>query len=230
VIYWAKYNRENGLLDGLTFFDLLLHVDKFLDVIISRYGVYVYILIFLVIFCENGIFFPLPGDSLIFAGAAYAVAGMMNLWLLMIICFVSAVIGIVVNYYLGVVVGKQIYTRTKGRFIKREYVDKAQAFYEKHGGKAIIFSRFIPFIRQFTPFVAGIGRMSFKRMMFFNVVGVTAWVLVCSLAGYYFGNIPFVKENFTSVILGIIFVSLLPVIIGALGSKFKKNKPESGQE
>ena len=210
------------MLEGVSLFDLVLHVDKVLDIVISRYGILVYILIFLVIFCENGIFFPLPGDSLIFAGAAYAMKGMMNIWILIIICFVSAILGGILNYYIGYAVGKRIYSRTKGRFIKRENIDKAGDFYAKHGGKAIVFSRFIPFIRQFTPFVAGIGRMDFKKLMFWNLVGVTLWVGICAALGCLFGNIPIVKENFSTVIIGIIIVSLLPAIITYLRSKFKK--------
>jgi membrane-associated protein len=210
------------MLDGISLLDLLLHVDKFLDVFISRYGILVYILIFIVIFCENGIFFPLPGDSLIFAGAAYAMKGQMNIWLLLIICFSAAVIGDILNYYLGYALGKRIYSRANGRFIKRENIDKAHDFYRRNGGKAIVFSRFIPIIRQFTPFVAGIGKMDFKKFMFWNLVGVTAWVIICALFGAFFGNITFVKENFSAVIIGIIVVSLLPAIITYLKSRFKK--------
>lgn len=210
------------MLDGISLLDIILHVDKLLDVIVSKYGLLVYIIIFIVLFCENGIFFPLPGDSLLFAGAAYAVRGSMNLWLFAAICFVSTVLGVILNYYLGCVVGKAVYERTKGRFIKREHIDKAAAFYEKHGGRAIIFSRFIPIIRQFTPFVAGIGRMPFKKVMFYNLVGVTAWVVICSLMGALFGNIPVVKNNFSTVIIGIIAVSLLPMLVSYLKSKRKK--------
>ncbi|SHI12945.1 membrane-associated protein [Sporobacter termitidis DSM 10068] len=210
------------MLDGISLLDLILHVDKFLDVITVQYGVYVYILIFLVIFCENGIFFPLPGDSLIFAGAAYAVKGQLSLWLLFVICFVAAVIGGILNYYLGVAVGRKIYDRAKGRFISRENIDRATAFYARHGGKAIVFSRFIPIIRQFTPFVAGISKMDFRKFMIWNLVGVTAWVIICAAMGYFFGNIPVVKENFSAVVIGIIVVSLLPALIGFLRTRIKR--------
>ena len=215
------------MFNGISFFDLILHVDKFLDVIVTNYGTLVYILIAAVIFCENGIFAPLPGDSLIFAGAAYAVAGKMNIWLLMIICFVAAVVGDLVNYYIGHAVGKAIYTRAKGRFINKANIDKATAFYAKYGGRAIVFSRFIPFIRQFTPFVAGIGRMNFAKFNIWNLVGVTAWVVICSLLGIFFGNIPIVKDNFSAVIIGIIIVSLLPPIIAALRARSKKRPVKS---
>ena len=223
MIYWVKYflNGEK-ILEGISFVDLFLHINKVLDVIVSQYGTLVYILIFAIIFCENGIFFPLPGDSLIFAGAAYAVQGQMNIWLLLIICFVSAVVGDILNYYIGVFVGNKIYARAKGRFISKENIDKAAEFYKKHGGRAIVFSRFIPIIRQFTPFVAGIGKMDFKRLMIWNLVGVTAWVVICSLLGYFFGNIPIVRENFSAVIIGIIVVSLLPAVIGFMRSRAKR--------
>ena len=215
------------MLGGISLLDLVLHIDKFLDVFISRYGVFVYILIFIVIFCENGIFFPLPGDSLIFAGAAYAMKGQMNIWLLILICFVAAVTGDILNYYIGVFVGNKIYDRAKGRFVSKENIDKAADFYKKHGGRAIVFSRFIPIIRQFTPFVAGIGKMDFKRLMIWNLVGVTAWVVICALLGALFGNIPIVRNNFSAVIIGIIVVSLLPAVIGFMRTRIKRpNKPE----
>lgn len=211
------------MLEGISFLDLLLHVDIFIEAFISQYGgTLIYVLIFAVLFCETGLFAPLPGDSLIFASAAVAAAGLLDIWLLIIICFVAAILGDSLNYYLGHAIGKKIYARAKGRFIKRENIDKAKDFYEKHGGKAIIFSRFIPIVRQFTPFVAGIGRMSFRRFMKFNFVGVTAWVGISSLMGYFFGNIKFVKDNFSTVIYAIIIISLLPVLITFLRAKFKK--------
>jgi membrane-associated protein len=223
---WYTQEKQTGVqtLDGFSLFDLLFHLDQFLPQFVSEYGWLIYILIFVIIFAETGIFAPLPGDSLIFACAAFAVIGLLDIWLVVAICFVAGILGDSLNYYLGHAVGKRIYERTKGRLIKREHIDKAQAFYERHGGKAIVFSRFIPIVRQFTPFVAGIGKMSFRRFMTFNFIGVTAWVGVSALAGHFFGNIPFVKENFTMVLLGIIVVSLIPVIIGRLQSKFKKSK------
>lgn len=210
------------MLEGISFLDLLLHVDIFIDAFITRYGVLVYILIFLILFCETGLFAPLPGDSLIFACAAFAMIGKLNIWILLIVCFVAAILGDSLNYYLGHAVGTKIYARAKGRFIKRENIDKAKNFYAKHGGKAIIFSRFIPIIRQFTPFVAGICQMPFSRFMKYNFIGVTAWVGISALAGSLFGNITIVRENFSTVILAIIFISLLPAIIAFLKTKFKK--------
>jgi membrane-associated protein len=214
-------------LEGLSFIDLILHIDKFLGEFISRYGVIVYILVFVVLFCETGIFAPLPGDSLIFACGAFAAAGLLDIWFIVAICFVAAILGDSLNYYLGHAVGKKIYDRAKGRIINRANIDKAQDFYAKHGGKAIVFSRFIPIIRQFTPFVAGIGRMTFRRFMSFNFLGVTAWVGISAILGYFFGNIKLVKDNFSTVILAIIVISLLPVVIGYLRSRSKRSaKPE----
>lgn len=215
------------MLEGVSFLDLLLHVDIFLKEFISQYGVLVYILIFIVLFCETGIFAPLPGDSLIFACGAFAAAGLMDFWIMVSVCFVSAILGDSLNYYLGHAVGKKIYARAKGRFISRENIDKAKDFYEKHGGKAIVFSRFIPIVRQFTPFVAGIGRMTFKRFMSYNFIGVTAWVGISSIMGYFFGNIKFVEENFSTVILAIIVISLLPMLIAFIRSKLKKKPIKS---
>jgi membrane-associated protein len=210
------------MLDGISVLDLLLHVDKFLGEFISRYGLIVYILVFVVIFCETGLFCPLPGDSLIFACGAFAAAGLMNIWIVALICFVAGILGDSLNYYLGHAVGRRIYARAKGRFLKRENIDKARDFYDKHGGKAIIFSRFIPIIRQFTPFVAGIGQMTWRRFMSVNLIGVTAWVAIAAVLGYFFGNIPVVKENFSAVIIGIIVVSLLPAFIAFIRSKMKR--------
>ncbi|MEL4106999.1 VTT domain-containing protein [Oscillospiraceae bacterium WX1] len=211
----------------ISIFDLLFHIDTFLNDVIIRYGVLVYILIFIILFCETGLFMPLPGDSLIFAGGAFAAAGMLDIWSFALICLAAGILGDSVNYYLGHSVGKKLYWQAKGRFLKRENIDRAKAFYERHGGKAIIFSRFIPLVRQCTPFVAGIGRMTFGRFMSYNLVGVAAWVGISSLLGYFFGNIPAVKDNFSVVILAIIAVSLLPAVIAFLKSKLKgAPKPE----
>lgn len=219
---------ERKMLNDISFLDLLLHVDRFLDVFIGRYGVFVYILIFIILFCETGLFVPLPGDSLIFAGGAFAAAGYMNIWIFVLVCFIAAILGDSLNYYLGHAIGKKLYARAKGRLLKRENIDRAKEFYNKHGGKAIVLSRFIPLVRQCTPFVAGIGRMTFNKFMSYNVIGVTAWVGISSIFGYFFGNIKFVRDNFSTVILAIIVISLLPAIIAFMKSKIKK--PVSSEE
>ncbi|MCX7614828.1 MAG: VTT domain-containing protein [Clostridiales bacterium] len=202
-------------MDFINFFlNLLLHLDEFLQQFISQYGVLIYLLLFVILFCETGLFVLfLPGDSLIFACAAFSAIGLLNIWIVVVICFTSAFLGDSLNYYFGQSIGKKIYKTSKGRFIKRENIDKANEFYKKHGGKAIVLSRFIPLVRQFTPFVAGIGKMSYEKFMEFNLIGVILWVGIMSIAGYFFGNIPVVKNNFTTVILSIIFVSLIPAIV-----------------
>lgn len=199
---------------------LLFHLDTFLTHFISQYGILIYLLVFVILFCETGLFVPfLPGDSLIFACGAFAAVGLLNIWIILLICLTSAFLGDMLNYYFGHSIRKKLYAREKGRLIKRENIDKAQAFYEKHGGKAIILSRFIPLVRQFTPFVAGIGKMPYKKFLSFNIAGVVLWVGTASAAGYFFGNIPAVHDNFTGVILAIIFISLLPAFFVFLKSK-----------
>jgi len=197
-----------------TIISLLFHLNTFLTGFIIQYGILVYLLVFIIIFCETGLFVPfLPGDSLIFACAAFSAVGLLNIGIVIVICFSSAFLGDSLNYYFGHSIGRKIYERAGNRFIKRESIDKAKSFYDKHGGKAIILSRFVPLVRQFTPFVAGIGKMSYERFMSYNLIGVIAWVGVASAGGYFLGNVPFVSKNFTLVTLLIIFVSLLPAII-----------------
>lgn len=203
--------------------ELLFHLDEFLISFIGQYGGYIYPLIFVIIFCETGLFVPfLPGDSLIFACAAFSAAGLLNGWAIVLICYSSALLGDTLNFYIGRSAGKRLYEKARGRLFKKENVDKAKAFYDRYGGKAIIISRFVPLIRQFTPFVTGIGDMSFGKFMSMNVIGVTLWVGILSLLGYFFGNIEAVKNNFTAVLLMIIFVSLLPAVIAFLRSRYVK--------
>lgn len=197
--------------------EVLFHLDEYLSTFISQYGALVYLLVFVFIFSETGLFVPfLPGDSLIFACAAFAAAGILNIWIVISVCFSSALLGDSLNFYLGQSIGKKLYVRAKGRFLKRENIDKAKDFYDKHGGKAIVLSRFIPLVRQCTPFVAGIGRMTFKKFMWLNVLAVTLWIGSISALGFFLGNIPAVKNNFSAVIMIIIFVSLLPAIFAYL--------------
>lgn len=208
--------------------EVLFNLDEYLSTFISQYGGLVYLLVFVFIFSETGLFVPfLPGDSLIFACAAFAAAGLLNIWIVIAICFSSALLGDSLNFYLGQSIGKRLYLRAKGRFLKRENIDKAKDFYDKHGGKAIILSRFIPLVRQCTPFVAGIGRMTFKKFMLLNVLAVTLWIGIISALGFFLGNIPAVKNNFSAVIMIIIFVSLLPAIYAYLKSTLIK-RPKRG--
>lgn len=207
------------------FFDFLLHLDKYLSIIIQNYGFLTYLFLFLIVFCETGlVVIPfLPGDSLIFAAGAFAGLGSLNVITLFLVLCVAAVGGDTLNYFIGKTLGHKLYSMNS-RFIKKEYLDKTQAFYEKHGGKTIIIARFIPIIRTFAPFVAGLGQMHYPRFISFNFFGGIAWVGLFTFLGYFFGNLPSVKENFTFVIFAIIFISILPGIIGFINSKLKKDK------
>ncbi len=195
--------------------DFILHVDQHLIEFVSNYGVWVYAILFLIVFVETGlVVMPLlPGDSLLFAAGAIAATGAMDPALLCLLLFIAAVLGDTVNYHIGKYIGPRVF-EIKSRFINREHLLATQSFFEKHGGKTIIFARFIPIIRTFAPFIAGVGQMQYRRFLAFNVVGAAAWVVSFVLLGYYFGNLPVVKDNFTYVIFAIIFISILPALIG----------------
>ena len=206
-------------------FDIALHLDRYLSEIIQAYGLWTYAILFFVIFLETGfVVVPfLPGDSLLFAAGSFAALGSFRLPLLLLILSAAAILGDTVNYWIGHKVGPRVFSREKARFFKKEHLDRTHAFYEKHGGKTIIIARFIPIIRTFAPFVAGIGRMSYGRFLAYNVVGGIAWVLSFVLAGYFFGTIPFVKRNFSLVIVVIIAISTVPVAIEVLRHR-RRNK------
>lgn len=190
--------------------DIILHIDKHLVNIIGEYGIWVYAILFLVVFVETGfVVMPfLPGDSLLFATGALVAMDALDLYASLGLLMVAAVLGDTVNYWIGRALGQRAYSLS---WVNHQHLDKAQAFYDNYGGKTIILARFVPIIRTFAPFVAGIGRMSYFKFITYNVIGGVAWVLVCCLAGYFFGNIPVVKKNFELVILAIIAVSFLPV-------------------
>jgi membrane-associated protein len=195
--------------------DFVLHLDKHLAELVSMYGGWTYAILFLIVFCETGLVVTpfLPGDSLLFAVGALAAGGAFDVSLLVILLTVAAILGDTVNYWIGRVVGPKVFQKESSRLLNRKHLDRTHAFYEKHGGKTIILARFLPIIRTFAPFVAGIGRMHYPRFFLYNVVGGIVWVVLFVLAGYFFGNIPVVKRNFTLVILAIIFLSLLPPAI-----------------
>ena len=205
----------------------IIHIDKHLVEIINMFGVWSYVILFTIVFVETGlVIFPfLPGDSLLFAGGALAALGSFNLTTLAITFFVAAVIGDTVNYHIGKWLGTSI---PKGswlsKVISEERIAIANGFFEKHGGKTIIIARFMPFIRTFAPFVAGASHMSYRKFFMYNVIGAFIWVGLFTYAGYFFGNIPFVRDNFSTVILAIIFVSILPAVIGWIRSRITKNK------
>ncbi len=196
------------------FVDFFLHLDKHLAEIISDYGTWTYGILFLIVFCETGlVVLPLlPGDSLLFAAGTFAALGDLNPWLLAGLLMVAAILGDTVNYWIGNRIGPRAFSG-EIRLLKREYLDRTRAFYARHGGKTIILARFVPIVRTFAPFVAGVGEMNYPRFLAYNVVGGVTWVGLFVGAGYWFGNIPAVKERFSLVIMAIILVSVLPIAI-----------------
>lgn len=203
--------------------DFILHIDVHLGQIISTYGTLTYIILFGIIFFETGVVFTpfLPGDSLLFAAGAFAALNSLNIYILLIVLYFAAIIGDNSNYWIGYFFGKKIVAHPKIP-IDEKHIKQAQAFFNKHGGKTIIIARFMPFLRTFTPFVAGISRMNYKKYLMFDIAGGFIWVTTATVAGYFFGNIPFVRHNFSLVIFGVIFVSLLPMLFELLKHKFKK--------
>ncbi|MFA5772673.1 MAG: DedA family protein [Thermoplasmata archaeon] len=193
--------------------DFILHLDKNLDIMIQSYGIWTYVILFVIVFCETGLVaFPfLPGDSLIFAASALTVSlGSFNMFWLWVVFVTAAFVGDTANYWIGYYIGPKIFTKENVRFLKKEYLDRAHIFYEKHGGKTIVLARFIPIIRTFAPFVAGIGKMNYFKFMVYNISGGIVWVSLFLGAGYFFGNVPIVKDNFTLVVLAIIIITLIP--------------------
>ncbi|MGH8618213.1 MAG: DedA family protein [Burkholderiales bacterium] len=206
-------------------FDIALHLDRHLAWLVEHYGVWVYAILFAIIFCETGlVFLPfLPGDSLLFVCGAIAAVGGMDIGVLSAVLISAAVLGDSVNYAFGRYVGPKIFRSTESRWLNRQHLDRAHAFYVKHGGKAIVIARFVPIIRTYAPFVAGIGAMHYPRFLAYNVGGAVLWVVSLTVAGYWFGNIPWVKQNLTLVIIGIIVLSCLPLVVEWL----RHRKPES---
>ena len=208
--------------------DVFLHLDEHLSAIITQYGTWTYALLFFVIFMETGFVVTpfLPGDSLLFAAGTFAALGSLNLGLLLGLLCVAAVAGDTANYWIGHYLGDRAY-QIKG--IKREYLEQTHAFFEKHGGKTILLARFVPIVRTFAPFVAGIGRMSYGYFISYNVIGGIAWVTLFTLAGYLFGNIPFVQHNFSLVVIAIILVSVVPMVIEAVKAHRATNAAETNR-
>ncbi len=197
--------------------DLFLHLDKHLDFFVSNYGTLTYLILFLIIFAETGLVVTpfLPGDSLLFAAGALAARGGLDPFLLTVLLLVAAILGDGVNYLVGKFIGPKVFAR-EYRFLKKEYLITTQNFYEKHGGKAIILARFVPIVRTFAPFIAGVGSMNYSRFVVYNVIGAVIWVVSLVTLGYFVGEIPFVKKNLSIVALGIVFISVLPIIIQAI--------------
>ena len=212
--------------------DFILHLDEHLATIISQFGGWTYAILFLIIFMETGFVVTpfLPGDSLLFAAGSFAALGSLNPWLLFILLSIGAVLGDTVNYWIGHYIGDRAFSGNI-RWLKKEYLDKTHEFYEKHGGKTIILARFVPIIRTFAPFVAGVGSMSYGHFITYNVVGGIVWVGIFTFLGYFFGNLPFVQENFELVIFAIIFISILPPLFEYFKAKREaKAEAEAAEE
>ncbi|MCB9357257.1 MAG: DedA family protein [Calditrichaeota bacterium] len=208
-----------------TIIDIFLHLDIHLGEVIKDYGTLTYFILFAIIFCETGLVVTpfLPGDSLLFAAGAFAALGSLELPLLLGILYLAPILGDSTNYWIGRFIGPKVYN-ANSRWVKREYIDKTHAFYDKHGGKTIVIARFMPIFRTFAPFVAGIGKMNYARFVSFSVFGTLLWITSCVVAGYYFGNIPFVKKNFSLVIFAVIGISVLPMAVHLVQDWLKKRR------
>lgn len=210
-----------------SFLDLILHLDVYLASLIVTYPHIIYAILFVVIFLETGLVIApfLPGDSLLFAAGSFAAMGTLNIWILWLTLFIAAILGDTINYSIGSFIGPKAFRSNTGLLFNRNHLARTQLFYEKHGGKTIILARFIPFIRTFAPFVAGIGNMKYSTFFAYNAFGGLVWVSLFLWGGYVFGRIPIVKNNFSLVILGIVAISILPVIISWLKSKGNQLPP-----
>jgi membrane-associated protein len=199
----------------INFIDFFIHLDRYLPIIIDSFGIWAYVIIFLVIFCETGLVVTpiLPGDSLLFALGTFAALGSLNIEILLILLCIAAIAGDSVNYAIGHYIGPKVFHYEDSHFFKKEYLIRTHNFYEKHGGKTIVIARFMPIIRTFAPFVAGVGAMSYVKFILYNISGGIAWVCIFLLGGYFFGNIPAVKSNFTLVIIAIVIISVSPGFI-----------------
>jgi membrane-associated protein len=210
------------------FIDILLHLDQHLDWVIRNYGIWTYAILFTIVFCETGFVVTpfLPGDSLLFASGTFVAIGSLEMGWLIGSLSVAAIAGDTVNYWIGHAMGPKVFTREDSRLLNKKHLERTHLFYQKYGGKTIILARFVPIIRTFAPFVAGIGRMAYRRFIAFNVIGGVAWIFLFVLSGYYFGNIPFVRKNYFLVILAIIIISVLPIIIELLRQRHQPSKTD----
>jgi len=206
--------------------EMVLHLDKHLGELVNYFGLWTYFVLFLIIFCETGLVITpfLPGDSLLFAIGALSASNQFNIVAIVIVLTIAAIIGDTVNYHIGKYIGPKVFHKDNVRFLNKKHLIKTHEFYERHGGKTIIIARFMPIIRTFAPFVAGMGSMSYARFIVYNIVGGVLWVTLLVFAGYFFGNIPIVKKNFTLVIMAIIFISILPGFIAYWNEKMSARK------
>jgi membrane-associated protein len=224
-----------GLIDlALKFMDIVLHLDSYLGVIVSQYGVWTYGLLFLILFFETGVVFTpfLPGDSLLFTAGTMAGMGLFKLWILYLVCFIAVIIGDNSNYWIGRFIGKKI-LHSKKKLINKEYIHKTRKFFHKYGPFNLIIGRFIPMVRTFTPFLAGVGKMNYAKFLIYDIIGAFSWITLFLLGGYFFGGLPFVKENFSLIVILIIFVSFIPVFyhvgIHFWNKWFKSNKKSNNK-
>lgn len=203
------------------FWDLLVHLDRHLGELVAQFGPWVYAILFAIIFCETGLVVTpfLPGDSLLFVAGGLAALGGMNVHLVVVLLVAAAILGDAVNYAVGRYLGRHLFTDRASRFLNPKHLERAHAFYERHGGKAIVIARFVPIVRTYVPFVAGMAEMSYPRFAFYNVAGALLWVVSLCYAGYFFGNLPFVRQNLTLIIFGIIGVSILPIVWAAVRAR-----------
>ena len=210
-------------------FDFLLHLDQYIGFLIQTFGLWTYVILFAVVFCETGLVVTLflPGDSLLFAAGAFAALGSLDFALLFASLAAAAIIGDTVNYWLGHYMGPKVFRKKNVRFMNREYLERAHEFYDKHGGKTIVLARFIPIIRTFAPFVAGIGAMNYRRFIIYNVAGALLWVAIFLTGGYMFGNIPVVRDNFALVMIAIIALSFAPPVLELLRRRLKAKGKKS---
>lgn len=215
-------------MDFMQFLDMILHVDKYLGTVIEQYGTMVYVVLSAIIFGETGlVILPfLPGDSLLFIAGAFTATGAMNYWVLCSLLIVSAIAGNTVNYWIGNAIGHKVFTQDY-RWLDKNALIKTHSFYEKHGGKTIILSRFLPIVRTFAPFVAGVSDMSFAKFQFYNVTGALLWVLSLVTAGYFFGNIPIVRDHLNTIVLVGIGAAVVPLVLGALWKGVQKLRARS---
>jgi membrane-associated protein len=210
-------------MDLMQFFDMVIHIDKTLGTMIAQYGTMVYVMLSLIVFCETGlVVMPfLPGDSLLFISGAFCATGAMNIWLLMGLLVACAIAGNTVNYWVGLAIGHKVFVRDY-RWIDRKSLKKTHEFFEKHGGKTIVMARFLPIIRTFAPFVAGVSEMSFVRFQMFNIAGALLWVVGLVVGGYFFGNIPIIRDHLNTIVLLGIGAAIIPLIIAGVWKLYKK--------
>ena len=210
-------------MDFMQFIDVILHVDKSLGFLIKEYGTLIYMVLFLIVFCETGlVVLPfLPGDTLLFVAGAFCATGDMNIWVLMGLLIIAATTGNTLNYWIGSLIGHKVYTHDY-RWLDKTALQKTHAFYEHHGGKAIILSRFVPIVRTFAPFVAGVSEMTFSKFQFFNITGALLWVIGLVTAGYFFGNIPIIRDHLNTIVLIGVGAAVVPVAAGAVWKLYHK--------